>query len=77
MHQNLKIIQCNAFSAIIADFYKGNKGVFFFYGLAKTVKIYIYNLILVEVRSRKKFDIAVNSSGVAAILLSGGTIAYS
>ena len=77
MQQNLNMDQCNAFAAIMAAFHRGNGGVFFLDGPAGTGKTYIYNLILAEVRSRGKSAIAVASSGVAAILLSGGTTAHS
>ena len=61
----------------MAAFYKGIGGVFYIDGPAGTGKTYLYNCILAEVRSRGQSAIAVASSGVAAILLSGGSTANS
>ena len=77
MQDTLNMDQCLAFATINAAFHKGNGGVFFLDGPAGTGKTYIYNLLLAEIRSRGKYAIAVASSGVAAILLSGGTTAHS
>ena len=77
IQQNFNMGQCLAFATIMAAFHKGNGGVFFIDGLASTGKTYIYNCILAEVRSLGKSAIAVASSNVAAILLSGGTTAHS
>ena len=77
MQDNLNMEQCLAFATINAAFHRGNGGVFFLDGPAGTGKTFIYNLLLDEIRSRGKFAIAVASSGVAAILLSGGTTAHS
>ena len=61
----------------MAAFHKGIGGVFFVDGPAGTGKTYLNNCILAEVRSRGQSAIAVAFSGVAAILLSGGTTAHS
>ena len=77
IQQNFNMGQCLAFATIMAAFYKGIGGVFFIDGPAGTGKTYLYNCILAEVRSRGQSAIAVAFSGVAAILLSGGTTAHS
>ena len=77
IQQNFNIGQCIAFATIMAAFHKGIGGLFFIDDPAGTGKTYLYNCILAEVRSRGQSAIAVASSGVAAILLSGGTTAHS
>ena len=77
IQQNFNMGQCIAFATNMAALHKGIGGVFFIDGPAGTGKTYLYNCILAEVRSRGESAIAVASSGVAAIVLSGGTTAHS
>ena len=77
MQNNLNMEQCIAFATINDAFHRRKGGIFFLDGAAGTGKTYLYNLLLTQVRSRGKSAIAVASSGVAALLLPGGTTAHS
>ncbi|POG63370.1 DNA helicase Pif1 like protein, partial [Rhizophagus irregularis DAOM 181602=DAOM 197198] len=52
-------------------------GHFFIDGFAGTGKTFLYNTLLATIRLHGDIAIAVASSGIAALLLSGGRTAHS
>jgi len=50
--------------------------VFFVDGQGGAGKTFIYNVLLAAVRSRGQVALAMASSGIAALLLDGGTTAH-
>lgn len=50
---------------------------FFIRGPGGTGKTFLYQMLLASVRSQHKVALAVASSGVAALLLDGGTTGHS
>ena len=52
-------------------------GMFFVYGHGGTGKTFLWNTIINGIRSEGKIVLAVASSGIASLLLSGGRTAHS
>jgi PIF1-like helicase len=66
-----------AFDEIIRHVNENKGGVFFVDGPSGTGKLFLYKILLVEVRSRGLIVIATASSGAAANNLPGGRTAHS
>lgn len=73
MNRDQKIIFDKVTTAVEAGLPK----VFFIDGPGGTGKTFVYESILAEVRSKRKIALAVASSGIAALLLTGGRTAHS
>jgi hypothetical protein len=69
--------KCAAYNGIIDAYAAHHAKVIFIDGPGGTGKTYIENLILNAVRSRGDIALVVASSGIAALLLSGGQTAHS
>jgi hypothetical protein len=69
--------QYAAYDGVINAYAAHHAKVIFINGLGGTSKTYIENLILNVVRSRGDIALAVSSSGIVALLLSGGRMAHS
>jgi len=69
--------QCAAYNGVINAYATHHAKVIFIDGLGGTGKTYIKNLILNDVRSRGNIILAVASSGIVVLLLSGGRTAHS
>ncbi len=65
------------FNTVKNDIKRNNKRVYFVDGPGETGKSFLFNTILALVRSESKIAIAVASSGIAALLLTGGRTAHS
>ncbi len=65
------------FNTVKNDIKRNNKRVYFVDGPGETGKSFLFNTILALVRSESKIAIAVASSGIAALLLTGERTAYS
>jgi ATP-dependent DNA helicase PIF1 len=69
--------QCAAYNGAIDAYVAHHAKVIFIDGPDGTSETYIENLILNVVRSRGDIALAVTSSGIVALLLSGGQTAHS
>ncbi|GBL89140.1 hypothetical protein AVEN_255263-1 [Araneus ventricosus] len=74
---NLVDDQRFAFEKITSAIFTETGGIFFSDALGGTGKTYLINLLLAKVRERNMIALAVASSGIAAILLTGGRTAHS
>jgi hypothetical protein len=74
---SLNYEQKQAYGAIISAYRNKTGGAFFVDGPGGTGKSFLFNTILANIRLDKKIALAVASSGVAALLLSGGRTAHS
>jgi hypothetical protein len=71
------IEQSNAFSAIVDSVDNADGKLFFLHGPAGTGKTFVYNTLCDTIRAQAKIVLCVASSGIAALLLSGGRTAHS
>ena len=70
--------QRNIYNTIIQAYHKEiNQTVFFVDGPGGYEKTFLFNIILAKVRSESNIAIAVASSGIASLLLTGGRTAHS
>ncbi len=75
--ENLNDGQRAAYNGVIDAYATHHAKVIFIDGLGGTGKTYIENLILNAVRSHGNITLAIASSGIATLLLSGGRMAHS
>ncbi|XP_072073974.1 uncharacterized protein [Arachis hypogaea] len=66
-----------AFDKIVTAVYCDEGGFFFVYGHGGTGKIFLWNLMSAEIRSRGDIVLNVTSSGIASLLLPNGRTAHS
>ncbi|XP_015934884.1 uncharacterized protein LOC107460965 [Arachis duranensis] len=66
-----------AFDKIVTAVYCDEGGFFFVYGHGGTGKIFFWNLMYAEIRSRGDIVLKVASSGIASLLLPNGRTAHS
>ncbi|XP_025616692.1 uncharacterized protein [Arachis hypogaea] len=66
-----------AFDKIVTAVYCDEGGFFFVYGHGGTGKIFLWNLMSVEIRSRGDIVLNVASSGIASLLFPNGRTAHS
>ena len=79
LHQNVPLLnkdQRSIYDAVIKAIEHGS-GCFFIDGPGDTGKTFLYNTMLAKVRSLREIALAVASSGVAALLITGGRTAHS
>jgi hypothetical protein len=69
--------QSNAFAAIVDSVDNRDGKLFFLHGPAGTGKTFVYNTLCDSIRAQTKIVLCVASSGIAALLLSGGRTAHS
>src|SRR5213076_2675312 len=73
----LNVDQRVVFDALCQAVASREGGVFFLEGFGDTGKTFLINLMLAKVRSDRSISLATASSGIAATLLDGGTMAHS
>jgi hypothetical protein len=73
----LNLEQLSAFSAITDSVQEKDGKLFFLHGPAGTGKTFVYNTLCDKIRSQSMIVLCVASSGIAALLLSGGRTAHS
>ncbi|KDR74075.1 hypothetical protein GALMADRAFT_40235, partial [Galerina marginata CBS 339.88] len=73
----LNVGQTSAFHKIIAAVNDKSGKCFFLHGPGGTGKTYVYNTVCHHLRGSRKIVLCVASSGIAALLLSGGRTAHS
>ncbi|XP_071727835.1 uncharacterized protein [Rutidosis leptorrhynchoides] len=76
-HSTLTNEQNITYETIINAIDKDDGGPFFLYGYGGTGKTFVWKMLAVAVRSRGDIVINVASSGIAALLLTGGRTAHS
>jgi len=69
--------QKTAFVEIYTAVEQRNGKIFFLHGSGGTGKTFLYNTLCYKLRSEEKIVLCVASSGIAALLLKGGTTAHS
>ncbi|XP_071713690.1 uncharacterized protein [Rutidosis leptorrhynchoides] len=69
--------QKNAYDTIINAVDQDKGGVFFLYGYGGTGKTFLWKILSAALRSKGEIVLNVASSGIAALLLSGGRTAHS
>ena len=77
LFNGLNYEQRTIYDAVIGSVTENTGGVFFIYGHRGTGKTYLWRTLICRLRSEEKIVIAVASSGIAALLLPGGTTAHS
>ncbi|CAG8748663.1 4832_t:CDS:2, partial [Rhizophagus irregularis] len=80
LHQNVPLLnndQHAIYDAVMQEIEHTDGMCFFVNGPGGTEKTFLYNTLLASVRSHGKIALAVASSGVAALLISGGRTAHS
>ncbi|KAL0319969.1 UNVERIFIED_CONTAM: hypothetical protein Sradi_5258400 [Sesamum radiatum] len=77
LYNGLNADQSRVYDAVIAAVYGDNGGLYFVYGSGGTGKTYLWRTILARLRSEGKIVLAVASSGIASLLLSGGRTSHS
>ncbi|XP_071725808.1 uncharacterized protein [Rutidosis leptorrhynchoides] len=77
LHSTLTPEQKIAYDTIIDSIEKDDGGLFFLYGYGGTGKTFVWKTLAAAVRSRGDIVINVASSGIAALLLTGGRTAHS
>ena len=80
VHQNVPLLnneQRLIYDEVIQAVVNNTSGCFFIDGPAGTGKTFLYNTLLAEIRSHGDIALAVASSGIAALLISGGRTAHS
>ncbi|KAL3625826.1 hypothetical protein CASFOL_030355 [Castilleja foliolosa] len=65
------------YDRVISDVENKLGGLFFVYGQGGTGKTFLYKTIMAKLRSNRMIVLAVASSGIASLLLSGGRTAHS
>ena len=73
----LNVDQKKVFDEVTRCVQQNISKIFFLDGPGGTGKIFLYNLILAQVRSQNRIALAMASSGLAALLLSKGRTAHS
>ncbi|XP_071714847.1 uncharacterized protein [Rutidosis leptorrhynchoides] len=80
-HQNLKSTMTDeqnvVYDTIVDAVYNDKGGLFFLYGYGGTGKTFVWKTLAAAIRSRGDIVINVASSGIAALLLTGGRTAHS
>ncbi|PKY39564.1 hypothetical protein RhiirA4_312692, partial [Rhizophagus irregularis] len=79
LHQNVPLLnndQRAIYDAVMQEIEHTDGMCFFVDGPGGTGKTFLYNTLLASVRSHGKIALAVASSGVAALLISGGRTAH-
>ncbi|XP_071718447.1 uncharacterized protein [Rutidosis leptorrhynchoides] len=69
--------QKKAYEKIVSAIDEGKGGVFFLYGYGGTGKTFLWKTLSASIRSRGDIVLNTASSGIAALLLSGGRTAHS
>lgn len=69
--------QLTAYNRILGSVEENTGRIFFLDAPGGTGKTFLINLLLAQIRSRKKIALAVASSGIAATLMQGGRTAHS
>ncbi|XP_071687943.1 uncharacterized protein [Rutidosis leptorrhynchoides] len=69
--------QKKAYNQIIKVVDHGKRAVLFLYGYGGTEKTFLWKTLLASLRSKREIVLNVASSGIAALLLSGGQTAHS
>ncbi|XP_020108369.1 uncharacterized protein LOC109724099 isoform X2 [Ananas comosus] len=77
LYNGLNTEQLAVYRSVLASVYENKGGVFFVYGHGGTGKTYLWQTIIAKLRSEAKIVLAVASSGIASLLLSGGRTAHS
>ncbi|XP_071714220.1 uncharacterized protein [Rutidosis leptorrhynchoides] len=77
LHSMLTTEQKTAYETIIDSIDNDDGGLFFLYGYGGTGKTFVWKTLAVAGRSRGDIVINVASSGIAALLLTGGRTAHS
>ena len=75
--KSLNIEQRKIYDDVICSVVNQNGQLFFVHGYGGTGKTYLYETIISYLRSKGKIVLAVASSGIASLLLSGGRTAHS
>ncbi|XP_076937304.1 uncharacterized protein LOC143604829 [Bidens hawaiensis] len=65
--------QCNVYNEIMEAVDENNGGVFFVYGYGGTGKTFLWKTLSASIISKAKIILNVASSGIASLLLEGGT----
>ncbi|XP_071708508.1 uncharacterized protein [Rutidosis leptorrhynchoides] len=76
-HSRLTEEQQNAYQMILDSVDNDDCGLFFLYGYGVTGKTFVWKTLAAAIRSRGEIVINVASSGIAALLLTGGRTAHS
>ncbi|KAF8400055.1 hypothetical protein HHK36_015930 [Tetracentron sinense] len=77
LHSGLNEKQHFVFEQVVESYINKKCGVFFVYGSGGTGKTYLWKTLIAYIRANKKIVLSVASSGIAALLLSGGRTAHS